>query len=277
MGDIYNLDLYFDFIHQFPYIPNLKCINFILFNQIFTETIFKYLTIKDMMNLAATCRYFHTICLCDKIWVNIYEKYFKKYSEIIVKCDFFKVCKEIYMEHYGESELKLLFKENKPIGLVIKKKNIYTGTVHKTKYLFKGMKETNFKKTLETFSCTCKKCSDTTTGLKSTPSMTNLYQEDDSPYNSTDISSDTELQEEDTKVPEVMIKSNNNSIADVDDDDDVIMDDKEMIPSKDELKRRLTLLIKHAMKHPIEFDNFLPGDKTTNYALKYMYYQHKEH
>lgn len=273
MGEIYNLDLYFDFIHQFPNIPNLKCINFILFNQIFTETIFKYLTIKDMMNLAATCRYFQKICLCDRIWLNIYEKYFKKYSEMIVKSDFFKVCKEIYMESYMEPELKLLVEEDKPIGFFTKKKkNIYTGTVHKKRYLFKGitkkfLKENDEKKTFETFSCTCIKCSYSTTGLKSTPSMTNLYQEDDSPYNSTDISSDTELQE-DTKVPEVMIKSNNNSIADVDDDDDVIVDDKEIVPSKEELKRRLTLLIKHAMKHPIEFDNFLPGDKTTNYALK---------
>lgn len=39
--------------------------------------------------------------------------------------------------------------------------------------------------------------------------------------------------------------------------------------SKEELKRRLGWLLKRAMRHPIEFDDILPGDKTTKYALKY--------
>lgn len=39
--------------------------------------------------------------------------------------------------------------------------------------------------------------------------------------------------------------------------------------SKEELSRRLKLLLAKAAKHSLDFDDILPGDSTVKYALKY--------
>lgn len=89
-------DFYLEFIHQFTDIPYPRVTNFFILHNIFMDKISKMLGVQDILRLAQTCKYFYKLCTSDRVWQNIYEIYFAKYSANVIESKFFRACREIY-------------------------------------------------------------------------------------------------------------------------------------------------------------------------------------
>lgn len=94
MSNINTIDPFDHFINQFT---ESRPSDFLVLRCIFIENIVEDLTVPDIMNLAATCRYFFQLCTGDAVWGPIYTKFFKRLSGIAIKSDFFNACKLLYI------------------------------------------------------------------------------------------------------------------------------------------------------------------------------------
>lgn len=267
---VVDFTLYRYFVKDHPYLGKPVVRDFLIANIALKHVITRYLTISDIMNLSETCKYFYAICTSDMIWRYIYEKCFQIHDTFLKENDFFKACQAIYASNSHDLQLQLLVK----YGYAPRrwKEARYTGATPKIRI----KKEEKVPSDTESEVCLCKNCCPVNLKIRANDSLINLYTE----YSPGSVSSssdeetevDTATKKLSTSISQIKI------IADDDkktsncnnDDDDKHVDDDNYHPSssKNELKRRLALLIKHAMKYPIDCDDGLPGDSGTKYALK---------
>lgn len=268
-----DLDLYCDFVKQHPYLGKPIVKDFILLNVALKHVITKYLSIQDIMSLSETCKYFYSICTSDIIWRYIYEKCFKMYDTVVRKNVFYKACQAIYAGHSQELELQLLIKYGYPLSYIRSVTNVNKGAIPK--------QIQEYQEDADSEVCLCENCYPSIP-LNPNASMTNLYKEHDRPLSSSDasaINSDTDttivMQETSVDIKKLTTSISQIKIGDKSTSGDENDNNDNYLSSKTELKRRLALMIKHAMKYPIDCDDCLPGDKSTKYALKYTTTAHK--
>lgn len=265
-----DLDLYCDFIKKHPSLGKPVVKDFLSWNIILKHILTKYLSIHDIMSLSETCKYFYSICSSDIVWRYIYEKCFKLHDNLLRKNEFYKACQAIYANHSEDLHLQLLIKYGYPLYSFRSITKISTGAIPKQ------YKKLKYQIDDDSEVCLCENCQ-SLIPLKRNDSMANLYEKFDcssgdapdgdieTDYKALKTSFDTKKLT--TSISQIKIRDMRMSKRS-DDNDNNSGNCYQLSSLKPELKRRLALLIKHAMKYPIDWDDSLPGDSSTKYALK---------
>lgn len=260
-----DIDLYCDFVKQHPCLGKPVVRDFFCWNIVLKKILTNHLSIRDIMSLAETCKFFYSICSSDIIWRFIYEKCFKLHDTLVRETQFYKACQEIYGCHSQNLQLQLLVKYGYPLNRFGSVMNLNTGAIPKEP------KEKEYQTDDSSETCLCNSCH-SPVHLKPNDSMTNLYKRyycssgdaidgNSDSENTTQATSSVDTKKLKTSISQI-------KITDMRMSNDKHEDDSYQLSSKTELKRRLALLIKHAMKYPIDCDDGLPGDSSTKYALK---------